>query len=148
MHTAKDYARDAGGRDLLARQPPVDGAKQRIGWTIIGQSQFDQGVYDEAEGLRERLAQAAPTAAEYSDITERLAASVYRQGEAKRKAGDDAGAADDFPARGACRGLEDRRDVAVRRRGGLDQHEAVGPRHPGARGLPARLPEGVNLPPT
>ena len=33
---------------------------------------------------------------EHTDLTERLAASVYRQGEAKRKAGDEAGAATDF----------------------------------------------------
>src|SRR5207248_73035 len=34
---------------ILARQPPVDLAKQRIAWTIIAQSHFDQGEYDKAE---------------------------------------------------------------------------------------------------
>ena len=43
---ARDRRRRA---TLLARKPPVDGAKQRIGWTIIGQAQFDQAAYAEAE---------------------------------------------------------------------------------------------------
>jgi tetratricopeptide (TPR) repeat protein len=98
LYAAKDLTRAMqAAHALLARQPPVDGAKQRIGWTIIGQSQFDQGVYDEAEkAYTNALALTAPADAEHADITERLAAAVYRQGEAKRKAGDDAGAADDF----------------------------------------------------
>jgi tetratricopeptide (TPR) repeat protein len=84
-------------RQLLAREPAVDGAKQRIGWTIIGQAQFDQGAYPEAEEAYVRaLALSAPTAAEHADVSERLAASIYRQGEAKREAGDEAGAADAF----------------------------------------------------
>ena len=36
-------------QSILARQPPVDAAKQRIAWTIIAQSHFDQGEYDKAE---------------------------------------------------------------------------------------------------
>jgi TolA-binding protein len=82
---------------LLARTPPVDLPKQRIGWTIIGQSQFDLAVYDQAETAFVRaLAVADATAPERADVTERLASAVYRQAEAKRKAGDEAGAADDF----------------------------------------------------
>ena len=37
-----------------------------------------------------------------NDLTERLAATVYKQGEAKQKAGDAAGAVEDYPARGAA----------------------------------------------
>ena len=82
---------------LLARTPPVDAAKQRIGWTIIGQAQFEQGAFDKSETAFTRaLMVTAPTAPEHADITERLAAAVYKQGDAKRKAGDDAGAANDF----------------------------------------------------
>ena len=36
-------------RLLLARTPPVDTAQQRIAWNIIGQSQYELGVYPEAE---------------------------------------------------------------------------------------------------
>ncbi len=34
---------------ILARQPPVDSAKQRIAWTIIAQSNYDLGEYAKAE---------------------------------------------------------------------------------------------------
>ena len=82
---------------LLARDPPVDVAKQRIGWTIIGQAQFDQADYVQAEPAFLRALQLTPAGApERGDLSERLAAAVYRQGEAKRKAGDEAGAAADF----------------------------------------------------
>ena len=98
LYVAKDLPRAMqAARDLLARQPPVDGAKQRIGWTLIGQSQFDLAAYGEAEkAYAHALALTAPSAAEYADVTERLAAAVYRQGEARRQAGDESGAADDF----------------------------------------------------
>jgi tetratricopeptide (TPR) repeat protein len=82
---------------LLARVPPVDAAKQRIGWTIVGQVSFNQRDFPAAEQAFEHaLSVAAPNDAERPDITERLADSVYRQGESKRDAGDQAGAAADF----------------------------------------------------
>jgi cellulose synthase operon protein C len=82
---------------LLARQPPVDGAKQRIAWTIIGQSYFDQGDYAKAEPAYLQARQlAAGDEKMRSDLTERLAASVYKEGEAKQKAGDAAGAVEDY----------------------------------------------------
>jgi len=82
---------------ILARQPPVDGPKQRIAWTIIGQSYFDQGAYAKAEpAFVQARALAVGDEKLRSDLTERLAASVYKQGEAKQKAGDARGAVDDF----------------------------------------------------
>jgi tetratricopeptide (TPR) repeat protein len=82
---------------LLSRNPPVDVAKQRIGWTIIGQSEFNLGVFDQSEAaFSKALALTPASAPEHADLSERLAAAVYKQGEAKRKAGDEAAAADDF----------------------------------------------------
>ncbi|HET9765099.1 MAG TPA: tetratricopeptide repeat protein, partial [Casimicrobiaceae bacterium] len=82
---------------ILARQPPVDPAKQRIAWTIIGQSYFDEGQYAKAEPAYLQARQlAAGDEKMKSDLTERLAASVYKQGEAKQKAGDAAGAVEDY----------------------------------------------------
>ena len=82
---------------ILARQPPVDAAKQRIAWTIIAQAQFDQGDYAKAEPA---FVQARELAGKddklRGDLTERLAATVYKEGEAKQKAGDAAGSVDDF----------------------------------------------------
>ncbi|MBV8342787.1 MAG: tetratricopeptide repeat protein, partial [Gammaproteobacteria bacterium] len=82
---------------ILARQPPVDPAKQRSAWTIIGQSYFDQGQYAKAEPAYLQARQLAGADEKMrSDLTERLAASVYKQGEAKQKAGDAAGAVEDY----------------------------------------------------
>jgi len=84
-------------QSILARQPPVDAAKQRIAWTIIGQSYFDQGQYAKAEPAYLQARQlAAGDEKMRSDLTEHLAASVYKQGEAKQKAGDAAGAVEDY----------------------------------------------------
>ena len=82
---------------LLARSPSVDAAKQRIAWTIVGQVSFNQGDFPQAENAyTHALAVAAANDPERGDITERLAAAVYKQGESKRNAGDQAGAAEDF----------------------------------------------------
>jgi tetratricopeptide (TPR) repeat protein len=82
---------------LLARNPPVDNAKQRIGWTIVGQVAFNGGDFAVAEdAFGHALSVAAFNDPERADITERLADAVYKQGEAKRTAGDQAGAAADF----------------------------------------------------
>jgi len=84
-------------QSILARQPPVDPAKQRIAWTIIGQSYFDQGQYAKAEPAYLQARQLVGGDEKMrSDLTERLAASVYKQGEAKQKAGDAAGAVEDY----------------------------------------------------
>jgi cellulose synthase operon protein C len=84
-------------RMILARQPPVDLAKQRIAWTIIAQSYYDQGDYAQAEpAFVQARALAGNDDKLRADLTERLAASVYKQGEAKQKAGDASGAVEDY----------------------------------------------------
>ena len=82
---------------LLARQPPVDAGKQRIAWTIIAESQFSSGGYDQAEAafLKARDL-AGADAKQKSELSERLAADVYKQGEAKQQAGNGAGAVEDY----------------------------------------------------
>ena len=98
LYAAKDYLRAvAASEALLAKQPPVDLAKQRIAWTVIGNSNFDQGVFDKAEAAYTH-AQAVmpPNDPERAVIVERLAASIYKQGEQKSKSGDSAAAVDDF----------------------------------------------------
>jgi tetratricopeptide (TPR) repeat protein len=84
-------------QSILARQPPVDTAKQRIAWTLIGQSYFDEGDFAKAEpAFIQARALAGADEKMKSDLNERVAASAYKQGEAKQKAGDAAGAVDDF----------------------------------------------------
>jgi cellulose synthase operon protein C len=98
LYTVKDYSRAVAAADaLLARQPPVDATKQRVAWTVIGNSNFDQGVFDKAEtayGHAETLMPASDL--ERPVIVERLAASIYKQGEQRAKSGDNAAAVDAF----------------------------------------------------
>jgi cellulose synthase operon protein C len=98
LYTAKDYLRAiSAAESLLAKQPPVDIAKQRIAWTVIGNSNFDQGVFDKAEtAYTHAQAVMPPNDPERGVIVERLAASIYKQGEQKSKSGDGAAAVDDF----------------------------------------------------
>jgi cellulose synthase operon protein C len=82
---------------ILDRSPPVDSSKQRIAWTITAQSNFDLGNFDKAEPAFLKAREFAGTDEKLkADLTERLAATVYKQGEAKQKAGDSAGAVEDF----------------------------------------------------
>ena len=75
-------------------------AKQRIAWTIIGQVSFNQADYASAENaFAHALAAAAPNDPERADITERLAAAVYKQGDAKRSCGRSGGRGAGLPAR-------------------------------------------------
>ncbi len=98
LYGAKDYARaQAAAEALIARQPPVDAAKQRIAWTVIGNSNFEQGRFAQAEQAYESAQALMPANdPERPAIVERLAASIYKQGESKNKAGDASGAVEDF----------------------------------------------------
>ncbi len=98
LYAAGDQARAAqAAQALLARTPPVTPAQQRIAWTIVGQVAFNQGEFADAEAaFTHAQSVAAANDPERADITERLAAAVYKQADAKRSAGDQAGAAQDF----------------------------------------------------
>ncbi len=98
LYTAKDYPRAiAAAESLLARQPPVDASKQRVAWTVIGNSNFDQGVFDKAEAAYSHAQALMPANdPERPAIVERLAASIYKQGELRAKSGDSAAAVEDF----------------------------------------------------
>jgi cellulose synthase operon protein C len=98
LYAAKDYLRAVSAAEsLLAKQPVVDVAKQRIAWTVIGNSNFDQGTYDKAEdAYTHAQGLMPPNDPERQAIVERLAASIYKQGEQKSKSGDGAAAVDDF----------------------------------------------------
>jgi tetratricopeptide (TPR) repeat protein len=98
LYAAKDYSRAMGAAEaLLARQPPVEPDKQRIAWTVIGNSNFDQGVFDKAENAYTHAQAVMPANdPERPVIVERLAASIYKQGEQKSKAGDSDAAVNDF----------------------------------------------------
>lgn len=94
----KDFDRAvATAQQVLALKPPVDAGKQRVALTVIAHARFDQGLYAEAESAYLRLRTVVPVDdKEQKEITEKLAASVYKQAEQKQAAGNAAGAVDDF----------------------------------------------------
>ena len=82
---------------VLAHQPPADQPKRRIAYTIIGQANFDLLQFAEAEKGYIAARDLLPANDKMrADLTERIASAVYRQAEAKQKAGDNLGAVDDF----------------------------------------------------
>jgi tetratricopeptide (TPR) repeat protein len=89
-------AADAG-RQAVTHMPPLPAADERAAWSVIADASFELGRFDEAEGAySEVLARLPPAAAERLAVSERLGASVYRQGEARVAAGDTAGAVQAF----------------------------------------------------
>ncbi|HLW23217.1 MAG TPA: tetratricopeptide repeat protein [Steroidobacteraceae bacterium] len=98
LYAAKDYARATRAAEtLLARTPPVDAPKQRIAYTVIANSNFEQGNYQKAEiGYNNAQSLMSASDPERPAIVERLAASIYKQGEQKSQSGDSTGAVEDF----------------------------------------------------
>jgi len=98
FYDLKDYAKAIEVADIvLARRPPVDADKQRIAWTVTANGQFELGQFDKAEGAYLQVQTLMlPNDPQRGAIDERIAASVYKQGEARKAAGDEAGAVEDF----------------------------------------------------
>jgi tetratricopeptide (TPR) repeat protein len=75
-------------QQVLALQPPAGAPQRRIAWTVVAHSAFERGAFDEAErGYGEVLALVPPNDAARAELVERLAGSVYKQGEQARAAG-------------------------------------------------------------
>ena len=80
-------ARDVG-RQVVARTPPVEPALQRTAWTVVAHSEFDLQDFAAAETAYVQLAGFVPgDDPQRSEITERIASSIYKQGEQARSAG-------------------------------------------------------------
>jgi TolA-binding protein len=74
--------------EVVARTPPVSPALQRTAWTVVAHSEFDLADYAAAEMAYVQLATLVPPGdAERNEIVERIASSVYKQGEEARSAG-------------------------------------------------------------
>lgn len=84
-------------QQVLERKPPVETKYQRTAATLLAHSLFDRGRYGEAELAYVRAQGYLPANdPDRPAIEERIAASVYKQGEAKQAAGDAGGAVNDF----------------------------------------------------
>jgi len=73
---------------VLALNPPADAAQRRVAWTVVSHAAFEQGAFDQAEkGYAEILTLTPEKDPRRHELVERLAASVYKQGEKARADG-------------------------------------------------------------
>ena len=80
----------AVGQAVVAKQPAVKPELARTAWTVIAHSQFDLENFVEAESAYYSLRTFTPAddAEASADIEERIASSIYKQGEMARDLGD------------------------------------------------------------
>ncbi|HSW24768.1 MAG TPA: tetratricopeptide repeat protein, partial [Burkholderiaceae bacterium] len=90
LFALRDSDRAAEVAQLVLRlDPPAAPEQRRVAWTVISHSAFDKGAFAEAEkGYREVLALTPDKDPKRNELVERLAASVYKQGEQARAAGN------------------------------------------------------------
>jgi len=82
---------------VLALNPPATAAQRRVAWTLVAHTAFEAGKFDKAEkAYGEVLALVPANDPARGELTERLAASIYKQGEQARTAGDNKAAAANF----------------------------------------------------
>jgi len=87
----------AVAEQVLALAPPATPAQRRVAWTLVAHTAFEAGRFDRAEkAYGEVLALLPANDAARGELTERLAASIYKQGEQARGAGDNQAAAANF----------------------------------------------------
>ena len=80
----------AVGQIVVSKEPPVSQPLARTAWTVIAHSHFDTKNFADAETAYYRLRPFTPaddTAAQ-QEIKDRIASSIYKQGELARDAGD------------------------------------------------------------
>lgn len=87
----------AVARRVLAIRPPPAPQLRRTAWTVLAHIEFQQGAFNRSElAYREALALTPEKSSTRAGLTDRLAASVYKQGEQARAAGQMRAAADHF----------------------------------------------------
>jgi TolA-binding protein len=84
-------------QQILERKPPVEPQYQRTATTLLAHSLFDRGRFAESEQAYVRVQRLLPpNDKDRAAVEERIAASIYKQAEAKQSSGDANGAVDDF----------------------------------------------------
>jgi TolA-binding protein len=75
-------------KQVLDRTPAASPELRRTAWTVVAHAEFEMGAFDRAEpAYQQALALTPAKSATAVALTERLAASVYKQGEQARSAG-------------------------------------------------------------
>src|SRR6185295_11398642 len=76
-------------QQVLKLVPPVAPEHRKVAWTVIAHTTFERGLFDQAEqGYKQVLALTPEKDAARNELTERFAASVYKQGEQARLRGN------------------------------------------------------------
>jgi len=88
----------AVAQNAVGREPPIDAPLARTAWTVIAHSFFDLGRFADAESAYYQLRPLTPNDDPDArrEIDDRIASSIYKQGEASRSAGDLEGAVTHF----------------------------------------------------
>jgi cellulose synthase operon protein C len=86
------------GQAVVAKEPAVADALARTAWTVIAHAEFDRGNFAAAESAYYRLRPLTPNddAQAVQALEERIASSIYKQGELARERGDMLAAVDHF----------------------------------------------------
>lgn len=90
LYALKDSERAATvAQSVLALQPAAAEPQRRVAWTIVAYTNFDVGNFGPSEAaFGEVLKLTAPNASNRSELVERQAAAIYKQGERARTAGE------------------------------------------------------------
>lgn len=92
-----EFAAAVSAGQQVADAPQAKPELKRTAWTVVAHGSFDQADYQRAEGgYQQALALTPAQDAARQPMVERLAASIYRQGEQARAAGDLRAAAGHF----------------------------------------------------
>ena len=87
LFALKDPQAASVAQQVLALNPPAAAAQRRVAWTVVAHTAFERGEFDKAErSYAEVLALTPEKDAARSDLVERQAASIYKQGEQARAA--------------------------------------------------------------
>jgi len=89
LYTLKDVDQAAVvAQQVLDLQPPAAPAQRRVAWTVVAHTAFERGAFDKSErAYGEVLVLTPEKEAGRNDLVERMAASVYKQGEKARAEG-------------------------------------------------------------
>lgn len=97
LYKSKDYKRAIGPATTVTSLSSVKASLLNIAFTILAHSEFELGNYARAEKAYLRLkALISETDKKYSAVEEKLAASIYQQGEADYNNGDFVRASEHF----------------------------------------------------
>ena len=90
LFALKDLAAaDRIAQQVLALEPPAAAEQRRVAWTVVAHAAFESGAFARAEkGYGEALALTPANVTGRAELVERQAATIYKQAEQARAAGN------------------------------------------------------------